>query len=182
MKYGKFLPENGTIGFVAPSFGCNIEPYKSAFENAQKVWTKEGYSLSLGPNVYEGCGIGISNTPEKCAQEFNEWYEKEDVDVLISCGGGELMCEILPYVDFEKIRQEEPKWFMGYSDNTNLLFLLATLCDTAGIYGPCAAAFGMEPWHESLKNSMEILTGMCKKVHNYDKWEREGLKTEENPL
>lgn len=146
MKYGKFLPENGTIGFVAPSFGCNIEPYKSAFENAQKVWTKEGYSLSLGPNVYEGCGIGISNTPEKCAQEFNEWYEKEDVDVLISCGGGELMCEILPYVDFEKIRQEEPKWFMGYSDNTNLLFLLATLCDTAGIYGPCAAAFGMEPW------------------------------------
>ena len=35
--------------------------------------------------------------------------------------------------DFEKIRQEEPKWFMGYSDNTNLLFLLATLCDTAGI-------------------------------------------------
>ena len=98
MKYGKFLPENGTIGFVAPSFGCNIEPYKSAFENAQKVWTKEGYSLSLGPNVYEGCGIGISNTPEKCAQEFNEWYEKEDVDVLISCGGGELMCEILPYV------------------------------------------------------------------------------------
>ena len=182
MKYGKFLPENGTIGFVAPSFGCNIEPYKSAFENAQKVWTKEGYSLSLGPNVYEGCCIGISNTPEKCAQEFNEWYEKEDVDVLISCGGGELMCEILPYVDFEKIRQEEPKWFMGYSDNTNLLFLLATLCDTAGIYGPCAAAFGMEPWHESLKNSMEILTGMCKKVHNYDKWEREGLKTEENPL
>ena len=182
MKYGKFLPENGTIGFVAPSFGCNIEPYKSAFENAQKVWTKAGYSLSLGPNVYEGCGIGISNTPEKCAQEFNEWYEKEDVDVLISCGGGELMCEILPYVDFEKIQQGEPKWFMGYSDNTNLIFLLATLCDTAGIYGPCAAAFGMEPWHESLKNSMEILTGMCKRVHNYDKWEKEGLKTEENPL
>lgn len=30
MRYGKFLPENGTIGFVAPSFGCNIEPYKSA--------------------------------------------------------------------------------------------------------------------------------------------------------
>mgnify|MGYP003196560136 CR=1 FL=1 len=37
MKYGKFLPENGTIGFVAPSFGCNIEPYKSAFEYAGKM-------------------------------------------------------------------------------------------------------------------------------------------------
>lgn len=182
MKYGKFLPENGTIGFVAPSFGCNIEPYKSAFANAKKIWTNAGYSLSLGPNVYEGCGIGISNTPEKCAQEFNEWYKKENVDVLISCGGGELMCEILEYIDFEKLRQAEPKWFMGYSDNTNLIFLLATLCDTAAIYGPCAAAFGMEPWHESLKDAMNVLTGMCKKVHNYDKWEKEGLKTDENPL
>ena len=182
MKYGKFLPENGTIGFVATSFGCNLEPYQSAFANAKKTWTNAGYSLSLGPNVYEGCGIGISNTPEKCAQEFNEWYEKEDVDVLISCGGGELMCEILEYVDFEKLRQSEPKWLMGYSDNTNLIFLRATLCDTAAIYGPCAAAFGMEPWHESLKDAMNMLTGMCKKVHNYDKWEKEGLKTEENPL
>ena len=44
----KILLEMDTIGFVAPSFGCNIEPYRSAFENAQKVWTKEGYSLSLG--------------------------------------------------------------------------------------------------------------------------------------
>ena len=40
------------------------------------------------------------------------------------------MCEILPYIDFEKIRNSEPKWFFGYSDNTNLIFLLATLCDT----------------------------------------------------
>lgn len=182
MRYGKFLPPNGTIGFVAPSFGCNIEPYKSAFANAQKIWTKEGYSLSLGPNVYEGCGIGISNTPEKCAKEFNDWYAKEDVDVLISCGGGELMCEILPYVDFKKLREGKPKWFMGYSDNTNLAFLLTTLCDTASIYGPCAAAFGMEPWHESLKDAMGILKGSLTSVHNYDKWEKEGLKTEENPL
>lgn len=182
MRYGKFLPEKGTIGFVAPSFGCNIEPYRSAFINAQKIWEQQGYGFSFGPNAYEGCGIGISNTPQKCAKEFNDWYAKEDVDVLISCGGGELMCEILPYIDFEKIRNSEPKWFLGYSDNTNLIFLLATLCDTAAIYGPCAAAFGMEPWHDSLKDAMGILKGNIKSVHNYEQWEKEGLKTEDNPL
>ncbi len=32
MKYPEFLSEHGTIGFVAPSFGCNIEPYRSAFD------------------------------------------------------------------------------------------------------------------------------------------------------
>ena len=36
MRYGQFLKDEATIGFVAPSFGCNIEPYKSSFDNAQK--------------------------------------------------------------------------------------------------------------------------------------------------
>ena len=98
--------------------------------------------------MYEGSGIGnLATRPEKCAEEFNDWYTSPENDVLISCGGGELMCTILDDIDFDRIRQAEPKWFMGYSDNTNLTFLLTTLCDTASIYGPCAAAFGMEPWH-----------------------------------
>lgn len=52
MKYPEFLPENGTIGFVAPSFGCSIEPYHTAFLNAQKKFTGLGHRLELGPNCY----------------------------------------------------------------------------------------------------------------------------------
>ena len=43
MRYPKFLPKNGTIGFVAPSFGCASEPYRTAFENAQKIFKEKGY-------------------------------------------------------------------------------------------------------------------------------------------
>lgn len=182
MRYAPFLPANGTIGFVAPSFGCNIEPYRSAFENAKKKWQRLGYSLQLGPNCYAGAGVGISNTPVKCGQELTEYYLSDENDCLISCGGGELMCEILDYVDFEQIAQSEPKWYMGYSDNTNMTYLLATMCDTASIYGPCAAAFGMEPWHTSLKDAMKLLTGKKLTVQGYPKWEKEGLKSAENPL
>ena len=182
MKYARFLSDRGRIGFVAPSFGCNIEPYYSSFKHALEVWEKEGYTLLCGPNAYEGAGLGISNTPEKCAREFNEWYLAPDTDVLISCGGGELMCEILDYVDFEGLKAGKPKWFMGYSDNTNLIFLLTTLCDTAAVYGPCAATFGMEPRHEALIDAMAILRGETQCVHGYDKWEKESLKTEEEPL
>ena len=92
MRYPKHLPPNGTIGFVAPSFGCRIEPYYSAFENAQKKFKEMGYELDLGPNCYADEGIGISNTPEKCAQELAEYYCSDKNDILISCGGGELMC------------------------------------------------------------------------------------------
>lgn len=182
MRYGKFLKKDGTIGFVAPSFGCNIEPYRSGFDRAQKVFAQMSYRSLPGPNAYEGSGIGISNSPVACAEEFTDWYERDDTDVLISCGGGELMCETIGEIDFERIRKAPAKWFMGYSDNTNLTFLLPTLCDTAAIYGPCAATFGMDPWHRSLYDAMEILTGQRRSVSGYKGWEKESLKTEDNPF
>ena len=182
MRYPDFLASNGTIGFVAPSFGCATEPYKSAFDNAQRKWKEAGYNLQLGPNCYAQEGIGISNTPEKCGGELTEYYCSPKNDVIISCGGGELMCEILDYVDFEKIKECSPKWYMGFSDNTNMTFLLATLCDTAAIYGPCAPAFGMEPWHKSVQDAMDLLTGKKLRFEGYDQWEKEGSKDEEHPL
>ncbi|MGN0350898.1 MAG: S66 peptidase family protein [Roseburia sp.] len=182
MRYPKYLGEHGTIGFVAPSFGCNIEPYHTGFLEAQKKFKELGHELWLGPNCYEGSGIGISNTPEKCGAELMEAYCGKESDVLISCGGGELMCEILDELDFEKIKQAEPKWYMGFSDNTNFTFLLATLADTASVYGPCAAAFGMEPWHPSLTDAYELLRGRKKEMTGYEKWEKESLKDEEHPL
>lgn len=128
MKFPKFLPDGGTIGFVAPSFGCATSPYQETFEHAQKRFTELGYRLDLGPNCYESSGIGISNTPEKCAQELMDYYVKSDNDCLISCGGGELMCEILPYMDFDRLAKADPKWYMGYSDNTNMTYLLCNPC------------------------------------------------------
>ncbi|MDE7187220.1 MAG: LD-carboxypeptidase [Lachnospiraceae bacterium] len=181
MKYPKFLREKGTIAFVAPSYGCAIEPYKSGFENARKKWTKAGFTLELGPNCYASDGVGISSTPEKCGEELTEYYCNTTSDCIISCGGGELMCEILDYVNFEKIKNMPAKWYMGYSDNTNMTFLLATLCDTAAIYGPCAASFGMEPWHVSLEDAMLLLQGKKLSMQGYDKWESESLKDEEHP-
>lgn len=182
MKYPKFLSKKGTIGFVAPSFGCNIEPYRSAFNNAIEKFHAMGHEKDLGPNCYEGCGVGISNTPEACGKELTEYYCSLDNDVLISCGGGEMMCETMSNVDFDAIKSAEPKWYMGYSDNTNMTFLLTTICDTASIYGPCAAAFGMEPWHPSIQDAYDVLRGVKKSVSGYDLWEKESLKNAEHPL
>ena len=182
MRFPSYLPEGGTIGFVAPSFGCAAEPYRSAFDHSLAVWKQKSYQTLIGPNAYAGEGIGISNTPQLCGKELTEGYLSEDSDVLISCGGGELMCEILDYVDFEAVRQAKPKWYMGYSDNTNFTFLLTTLCDTASIYGPCAASFGMEPWHASIDDALALLTGRKLTMRGYDLFEIESLKDEAHPL
>ena len=182
MRYPKSLTNNSTICFVAPAFGCNIEPYKSAFENGIKKLQELGHKIQLGPNCYEGAGIGISNTPQACAKEFMEQWCDSGNEALFSCGGGELQCEILPYLDFEMIKASEPKWFMGYSDNTNLGLLLATICDTASVYGPNAPAFGMEPWHRSVQDAYDLVCGSKLSFGSYDGWQIESLKTEEEPL
>lgn len=182
MKYPEFLKEGGTIGLVAPSMGCATEPYQTAFQSACRKWKAMGYRLDIGPNCYENSGIGISNTPQKCGEELTEYYQREENQVLISCGGGELMCEILDYIDWKKLENTKPKWYMGYSDNTNFTFLLATLLDTASIYGPCATAFGMEPWHPAIYDAMAVISGKKQKIEGYPLWQKESKKDEDHPL
>ena len=190
MRFPEFLKPDGTIGFVAPSFGCNTEPYKTAFINAQKKLEELGHSFDIGPNCYAGDGNGISSTPKNCGKELTEYYCSENNNVLMSCGGGELMCETLDYVDFEKIKAAKPKWYLGYSDNTNFTFLQNTIADTASVYGPRAGALAMKDRHQALVDTFDVLRGKgCKnnngvvekQVHGYDTWERESLKNEENP-
>ena len=60
MKYGKFLPEKGTIGFVAPSFGCNIEPYKTAFDHSAEIWVQKGISRKALPVMMQRPAVTIS--------------------------------------------------------------------------------------------------------------------------
>jgi muramoyltetrapeptide carboxypeptidase LdcA involved in peptidoglycan recycling len=181
MRYPEFLKEGGSLGFVAPSFGCAIEPYHSAFKAGLEKFRQRGYKTVLGPNCFASEGVGISNKPELCGKELNEMYLSGETDVLLSCGGGELMCEVVPFIDWEAIRGAKPKWYMGYSDNTNFTFLSTILADTAAVYGPCAPGFGMEPTEEALKDAFQLLHGKTE-VHNYPLWEKEGLKDEEHPL
>ena len=135
MRFPEFLKEHGTIGFVAPSFGCATEPYYTAFAHARERFGQMGYHTQMGPNCLVDKGIGISNDPALCGKELNESYCGTENDVIISCGGGELMCEVVPYIDFAGIAQAKPKWYMGFSDNTNFTFLSATIADPAAVYG-----------------------------------------------
>ena len=181
MRYPEFLKENGTIGFIAPSFGAATMPYSARFDHALEKFKQMGYKCVEGPNVRAALNPGKSNSDKACGDEINDFFTHDKSDVIISVGGGELMCEDLPFVDFEAVAKAGPKWFIGYSDNTNLTFLLPTLCDTAAIYGPCVGDFGMEPWHASIGDAFDLLCGRKFSFSNYDKWEKE-WDEDENPL
>ena len=182
MRYPEFLQKGGCIGFPAPSFGCNIEPYKTRLTKALDILGKEGFHTLPGTDAFRGDGVGISNTPKNCAAELTSMYSDGDINAFISCGGGELMCEILPYIDFDRIKDVTPKWFMGYSDNTNFTFLLNTICDVASIYGPCAGSFCELPRPQYLEDALLLMQGKKMDFRSYSLWEKEGKVTEEKPL
>ncbi len=186
MRYPTQLFPGQTIGLVAPSLGAAIEPYASCLTYAERIFEDMGYKVHEYSCARRNDGYGISSTPEFCGKEMQDAWTDDVSQVLFSCGGGELMCETISYMDFEKIKEAPAKWFMGYSDNTNLVHLLVTLTNTAAIYGPCAPAFGMQDWHASISDAFDIITKDVHEdgyqvVHSYDGWQSESLKDEEHP-
>lgn len=160
------LPQGGTIGITAPSFGATTEPYITRFKEAVRKLTEQGFKVKAGRTCFKSDGLGISTNPRAAARELERFYADPKIDAIISCGGGETMCETVSFLDWSVIKNSPPKWFMGYSDNTNFIFPLATLCGTAGIYGPCVTGFG-KPWEQTENDSLALLTGSIRTVRGF---------------
>ena len=140
MKYPQFLKENATIGLLATSCGSNVNPYRLKTQQGIKYFLSKNYTIKRGRRVFANKDA-VSAPHDIRANDFNKMYKNKKIDFLWSTGGGEIMVGMLPYVDFEKIKKLPPKFFMGFSDNTNLTFTLTTICDVATIYGTSIGAF-----------------------------------------
>ncbi len=92
--------------------------------------------------------IGMENTlkgseylyhhPEKRAQDLMEAFLDPNIKAIFSCIGGEESIRMLPYIDFEVIRNH-PKIFIGYSDTT-ITHLICLKAGLSSFYGPSVLA------------------------------------------
>lgn len=175
MKKPEFLKLNGTIGVIAPSFGVFEEPYISRYFKAKEFFLKQGYHIVECPSLFKENFLDDAK-PNVRAKEFMDMYLDERIDILFSAAGGELMIELLEYIDFDKIKKAKPKFFMGYSDNTNLTFTLSTICDISSIYGVNFTSFGKDLLYP---NDHFLLASSQKKLFNsypkYDDGEKESF-------
>ena len=168
MRKPEYLRPGDAIALVAPSFGCVTEPYMTRLRVSIHNLKKWGYEVIEGPNIWRADGVACSAPSPGRAEEILKAWGSE-AKLLLSVGGGETMNEMLSYLDFDALAQMGPKWYMGFSDNTNLTFLLPTLADTMAIYGPCAGAFFAKKPRYSELDALDILRG---KTHfeGYPKW------------
>ncbi|MCR5079164.1 MAG: LD-carboxypeptidase [Bacilli bacterium] len=169
IKTPAYLEKGDAIELIAPSFGCTTEPYSTRLDASINRLRKEGYRIKEGRNVRLSEGIVASSSPENRAKEFMDAYLAEDSKLILSVGGGELMAEMLPHINFEKIKWANPKWFMGFSDNANLTFLLPILANVKAIYGPNAPSFYEKPFRFAQLDALNLLKGE-KETKGYPKF------------
>ena len=76
----------------------------------------------------------IYNNPEARAEDLMTAFQDTRVKAIIANIGGEDSIRLLPYIDFNVIR-ENPKIFMGYSDVT-ISHLFCHKAGLSSLYGP----------------------------------------------
>lgn len=162
------IKKGDVIGITAPSFGAATEPYSTMIDVSLDKIKERGYKILEGKTARLGDGIGISTDPKVAASELMEFYKRDDINAIISAGGGELMNETITHVDFNELKNYPPKWFIGYSDNTNFIFPLVTITGIMGIYGPCISGFAKK-WEGTEEDSFAILEGTKTVFKGYDR-------------
>ena len=171
MTYPEFIKENDCIGVPAPSAGADTIQRKNKMLNSKKNLEELGYKLILSNNLLN-CEKGRSATATERANEINEMFKEKNIDMILSAAGGEFLVEILSYINFDLLK-ENPKLVSGFSDPTGLLYPITTKYDIATIYGQNFGPFGMEKWHQSQNDFLDIVTGKQKEFQSYELYEVE---------
>lgn len=167
------------IGVCAPSMGCEEEGYyKKRCDNAVKNFKKLGHEIVFTDHCFGNTQARSSDAKTR-AEEFEKLFFDDNVKGIISMAGGEFEMEILPYINFNKLKKAKNKFFQGFSDNTCISFLLATLCDKTSVYGSNFCNFGMKKWHKSLRDNYDYLCGKKIEQVSYKKYEIESNRKQE---
>ena len=180
MNYPENLKIGDTIGICAPSSGI-VKPEKIEKLNlAIKALEDMGYKVIETESVRKDEN-GRSASANQRAKEFMELLENDEVKLIIFASGGDFLCEMLDYLDFDKIKALKPKWMQGYSDITGISYLFNTIFDIPTMYGQTIKDYAMKPLHRSLIDSLEIEKGSEIVQKSFEMYEKEWNPDEINP-
>lgn len=139
MNYLKFNP-NKKIGIFSPSMPITVYCPKR-YARSKKFLSEKGFHFVEGSltNKIDGYRSG---TIAARAQEFNELLYNNEIGCIIATIGGMNTNAILPYIDYEYLKNH-PKLIIGYSDVGALLLAIYAKTGIHTIYGPALlSAFG----------------------------------------
>lgn len=116
----KALKKGDKIGFVCPS--SYLEKEKVVLvNNTIKILNNFGFKIAWGKNAKKIDKYGISaGSPEERAEDINSFFKNLTIKAIWCIQGGDTANQILDLLDYDIIKNN-PKIFMGLSDNTVLI-------------------------------------------------------------
>ena len=181
MKFPNFLKKGDKIVLTALSNGVRkndlnrINKYNKAKENLEK----EGFNVEMQDHCLK-YRMYKSASGRVRGHKFNEAYLDKDSKMILNVAGGDFEYESVPYINYKKIKESEPKWVQGYSDSTYITFLMTTLCDTASSYSIGLSDYGTYELSEQTRNNLDLLEGKKMIQYSYEMYNQ--VRNEEEDI
>lgn len=167
----EFIKPGDTIAVTALSRGMEEETEIARFMSGKAQLEALGYNVIFTDNVFKGNDrFGRSSSAREKADQFNALVKDPKVKAIYSAAGGDFLAEMLPFVDLESFKMN-PKWVQGFSDNTSILYYLATKGGICTAYGANFGDYGMQPWDLSVKNNLGILRGTVREQESFETYQ-----------
>jgi len=165
-----------TIGIISPSAPITQE-LKEQFNRGLQVFKDMGFKIKLSKNIYANT-LGYSSTVSEKVEDINEMFANKEVKAIICSQGGQNSNVILPYIDYEVIKNN-PKIIMGISDSTAILNAIyaktgiITYHQNDIIWG-----LGREVSEKEVNDfKLRLIDGKNGKIEHFSKWSclRDGI-------
>lgn len=139
LKRPRRLKPGDRVALVSLSWGGLGDPkYIHKYEIAKERLAREfGLDLVPMPHALKGTQF-VAEHPELRARDLADAFRDDAIAAVFCAIGGDDSIRMLPYVDFDAIRQN-PKIFMGYSDTTVGHFMMRR-AGLVSFYGPSVMA------------------------------------------
>lgn len=112
-----------------------------ALEAGLAIWRSRGYKVRLGKNYQQTCGY-LAGEDALRRDDFKAAWQDPECKAILCIRGGYGGARLLE--DWQWDTHQDPKWVIGFSDATSLLWSLAVQ-NIAGLHAPVLTTLAQEP-------------------------------------
>ena len=135
-----FLKPGDTVQIIAPS-GPFIE--LSGLEKGIEIWNSKGYDMVLGKS-WNACHGYLAGTDDQRLSDLLEALQNPECKAIMPLRGGYGCVRLFETKQLNALLAKHPKWIIGFSDITVLLWKLASI-NIQSIHGPVLTTLCNEP-------------------------------------
>ncbi|MEU3053177.1 S66 family peptidase [Streptomyces griseus] len=132
VRYPRPLQPGDRIGITSPSSGVPKE-LRERLAVAVRDVEARGYEVVTG-RCMDGSGHVSAPAADRAA-ELTAMLTDPAIRAVVPPWGGETAIDLLPLLDWDRLREAEPTWVVGYSDMSTVITPLTLLTGAATVHG-----------------------------------------------